>query len=206
VGAQALAIVRAVLVALLLCAGCPRGPALREVTATTALVEQPGWRTLTSNHRVTVTVDLGSGKRDVRSLRGLVAVARPDRLRLRALGPAGITLFDLLVKNGEATIVASIRKEGEGTSGQTLTAVIHSLAADLACAYLLDPKPADRRVTLQDGSVLVEERDRTVRLSRFAGTPPIWRRAEITAGRYHVVVEVDDAEIEPTLDPSMFND
>jgi hypothetical protein len=195
--------IRIALVALLWC-GC-HAPMLRVVPATAAYVEAPAWNTLTANHRVTVTVDL-DGKRDTKKLRGIVAVERPDRLRLRALGPAGITLFDLIVNKGEAKIVSSIRNPNEGSAGQTLAEVIRSLAADLACAYTLEPRPPERHVTVENGVAVVEEPGRRVQLSSFAGTPPIWRHADISAGRYHVVVEVDDAEIDPTLDPSMFDD
>jgi len=171
-----------------------------------ALVDAPPWKTLAAQHRVTVDVTLDGDKHDKRTLRGIIAVGRPDRFRLRALGPAGITLFDLLVRNGEAKIVSAIRSPSDGAAGQALAGVITSLAADLACAYTLEPRPADRHVRKEGNTILVEEPGRVVMLSHFAGTPPVWRHAEITSGRYHVIVEVDAAEVDAVLDPSLFAD
>jgi hypothetical protein len=195
----------AVVVAALLCAGCPRAHDLPRTAASVALVEAPGWRTLTAQHKVTVTVTLDGGKQQTRQLRGVIAVQRPDRLRLRALGPAGITLFDLLVRNGAPKVLAAIRRPGEG-GGDALAEVIRSLASDLACAYTLDPRPEGRSVTLDGDRVLVREPGREVWLSRFAGSPPTWRHAEIRSGRYTVAVEVDDAETDATLDPALFEE
>ena len=186
--------------------GCTRPLPFTITPASAALVEAPAWKTLSAQHRVTVDVTLDGGKHDIRKLRGIVAVARPDRFRLRALGPAGITLFDLLVRNGEAKIISAIRSPSDGAAGQALAGVITSLAADLACAYTLEPRPADRRVRLDGDRVLVEEPGRVVKLSRFSGTPAVWRHAEINSGKYHVVVEVDAAEVDPALDPSLFAD
>ena len=186
-------------------AGCPRAPLLPSAPAAVAIVEAPAWRTLSAQHRVTVTVTLDGGKRDVRTLRGVIAVQRPDRFRLRALGPAGLTLFDLLVRRGEAKVISAIRKPGDA-GGDALAGVIASLAADLACAYALEPRPAARTAVLDGDAVLVTEPGRRVRLSRFAGRPPLWRRAEIAAGNYGVVVEVEDADPDAALDPALFED
>jgi hypothetical protein len=170
--------------------------------ASIALVESPTWRTLSAEHRVIVTVTLDGGKREVRTLRGVIAVERPDRFRLRALGPAGITLFDLLVKGGQPRVISAIRKPGDGAAGDALAGVIASLAADLACAYTLEPRPPGRTVQQDGDAVVVAEPGRRVRLSRFAAG--LWRHAEITSGRYAVVVEVDEAEADPALDPALF--
>lgn len=187
-----------------LCA-CARPLPAPRTAASVALVEDPAWQTLSAQHRVTVTVDRGEGKRETRSLRGLIAVKRPDRLRLRALGPAGITLFDLLVKQGQPKVLSSIRGP-ESAAGRGLDEVIRSLAGDLACAYALEPSPPGRRFRLEGDAVLVEEPGRRVRLSDFAGTPPVWRKAEITAGRYSVAVEVGEVEVDAALDPALFDD
>jgi hypothetical protein len=189
--------------ALWLLGGCAHAR-LVPVPATVALVERPGWHALTAEHRVRVTVRV-DGRTDQRSLRGLIAVERPDRLRLRALGPAGITLFDLLVRTGHAKVLSAIRGPSDSTSGRALGDVITSLAADLSCAYALEPG-VGRSVRLDGNAVLVEEPGRRVRLSRFAGSPPTWRRAEIAAGNYFVLVEVDQVTADPSLDPTMFAD
>ena len=175
------------------------------VPGTTALVEHPAWKTLSAQHRVTVNVRLEHGA-DVRTLRGLVAVQRPGSFRLRALGPAGLTLFDLLVRDGQPKVVSAIRRPEQGASGKALDEVIHSLAADLACAYLLTPAPEGRAVTQRGDVVEVREPGRTVELSRFAGAPATWRHAEIATPKYHVTVEVDAAEPDAALDPAMFAD
>lgn len=185
-------------------AGCSHAIAIGpRVAASTALVAAPSWSTLSAEHRVTVTVPLAGGKRDVRTLRGLIAVARPDRFRLRALGPAGISLFDLLFKGGRPIIVSAIRKPSDGAGGQALADITESLAADLACAYALDPAH-ERTLRLDGDRVVIEEPGRTVRLSRFAGERPTWHHAEIDTDRYHVRVDVTQVEIEPTLDPALW--
>ena len=183
-------------------AGCAH---VTYVPATRALVDQPAWKTLSAQHRVTVRVQRLGGT-DTRSLRGLVAVQRPDRFRLRALGPAGLTLFDLLVRGGVPKVVSAIRRPEQGVSGKALDEVIHSLAADLACAYFLTPAPDGRTVAQRADTVEVREPGRTVVLSRFAGTPATWRRAEIDTPKYHVTVEVDEATPDAALDPAMFDD
>ena len=70
----------------------------------------------------------------------------------------------------------------------------------------LEPRPAARTAVLDGDAVLVTEPGRRVRLSRFAGRPPLWRRAEIAAGNYGVVVEVEDADPDAALDPALFED
>ena len=191
---------------LLLCAACHRPFLVPTVPASAALVETPSWRAQTAEHRVAVTVRLDKGGTEQRSMRGVVAVQRPDRLRLRALGPAGITLFDLLVTDGRPRVLSALRGPGDGGAGHALSAVIASLAQDLACAYDLGPRPVGRKAWLDAGIVVVEEPGRTVRLSRFSGTPPTWRRAEIETEKYSVTVDVDRVEIDPALDPSLFAD
>jgi hypothetical protein len=201
---------RALLVAALLATGCPRAALPPVVDARAALVEAPAWRSQTAEHRVTVTVRLDGGAVERRSLRGVIAIERPGRLRLRALGPAGITLFDLLVTDGTPRVIAAIRRPSDGPGGQALDNVIASLAQDLACAYDLQPRAAGRTVKLEGKVVVVEEPGRTVRLSHFAGAPAIWRHAEIHTdqknAKYDVTVDVEHVEVDPALDPSLFAD
>jgi hypothetical protein len=151
-------------------------------------------------------VNLDGGQHETRTLRGLVAVAQPDKLRLRALGPAGITLFDFVVQNGQPKVVSALRSPGEGRSGQALAEVITSLAADLACAYDLEPRPPERHATVEGNAILVEEPGRRVRLSRYSGKPTVWHRAEIKTAKYLVEVEVDELVLGGELDPSMFTE
>jgi hypothetical protein len=185
----------------LVLAGCSSYNFKRKASmdASPSFVTSPRWHTLTSQHRVNVTVRL-QGKTEKRTLRGLVAVERPGNLRLRALGPAGITLFDLLVRNGEPKVVSAIRDSAG------LDDAIRSLAADLAAAYTLDPQ-GDRTVVQGDAhTIIVREPGRRVSLFDFVGDPAMWRRAEIETDRYHVSVEVEDDKVDATLDPSMFTD
>ena len=178
-----------------LLAGCAH---LRTVPADVAYVRAPAWRTMTSQQRVQVLVHLGDHD-ETRALRGLLAVERPDKFRLRALGPAGLTLFDLLVRRGEAKVISAIRHSA------ALDEVIASLAADLETAYALEPDPG-RTIEQAGDAVVVRSGERTVRLSRFAGSPPTWRKAEIETPRYRVTVSVEDVTVDPTLDPAMFAD
>ena len=192
---------RALLPSLLLLAACPRPTPYPTVPADAAAVSSPAWRTLTASHRVRVRV-VHDGRSDERTLRGAVAIERPARLRLRALGPAGLTLFDLVVRDGRPTVVAALR----GADAGPLHDVALSLAADLACAYALAPSPPDRGIRTEGDAVVVEEPGRRVRLSRFAGSPAVWRRAEIASGNYTVEVDVDSVEVDPALDPALFAD
>jgi len=196
----------ALLVAVLGLTACPHPVPRPVVPAAANLVEAPAWRTMSAEHRVTVAVRRDDGRTDTRRLRGLIAIERPGRLRLRALGPAGITLFDLLVRDGQPKVISAIRGPSDGAAGQTLDQVIASLAADLACAYALDPRPAERRVRAEGEAVLVEEAGRRVRLSQFSGAPAVWHHAEIESARYRVTIEVDRAEADAALDPALFTE
>jgi hypothetical protein len=176
------------------------------VPATLALFESPTWHTMSAQHHVVVTVQLAGGQHETRNLRGLVAVGQPDKLRLRALGPAGITLFDLLVIGGtQPVIISAIRGPGDGASGQALSEVITSLAADLACAYNLQPGPPERHAVVEGDAVVVDEPGRRIRLSHYSGTPATWRRAEIKTPKYLVEVEVNEVVIDPAFEPAVFN-
>ena len=53
-----------------------------------------------------------------RTLRGLIAVERPDRFRLRALGPAGITLFDVVSVGGEVQVIEAIKDPNASALGR----------------------------------------------------------------------------------------
>ena len=185
---------RTVALALVL-GGCAH---LRTVPADVAYVRAPSWHTMTSQQRVQVLVHVGDHD-ETKALRGLLAVERPDKFRLRALGPAGLTLFDLLVRHGEVKVISAIRHSA------ALDDVIGSLAADLETAYALEPDPG-RTIEQAGDAVVVHAGERTVRLSQFAGSPPTWRKAEIETPRYRVTVSVEDVSVDPTLDPAMFTD
>jgi hypothetical protein len=165
---------------------------------------EPRWRTLKAEHRVALEVLLDGGRRERRGLRGLIAVARPDRFRLRALGPGGLTLFDLVRVGGRVSVKESIRDAAKGV----LAEVVRSLADDLSAAYQLEPAPAERRVEAAGDAVLVREPGRQVRLSRFARLPggETFTRLDIREPRYTVAVDVVDVELDAALDPNLFAD
>src|SRR5213078_4799 len=87
VGPTRTAPVRGALLAVLVGTACGRSLPPPATAASVALVEAPTWTRLQAQHRVRLTVSLDDGKKDVRTLRGLIAVERPARFRLRALGP-----------------------------------------------------------------------------------------------------------------------
>jgi hypothetical protein len=193
-------------IAVLALASCVHVKPEVRVPAELAFFESPAWRTMSAQHHVVVTVTLANGQHETRNLRGLVAVGQPDKLRLRALGPAGITLFDLLVFGGtQPQVLSAIRGPGDGASGQALSEVITSLAADLACAYNLRPGPPERHAIVEGDAVVIEEPGRRIRLSHYSGTPAVWRRAEIKTPKYLVEVEVNEVAIDPAFEISVFN-
>ncbi|MBI5480017.1 MAG: hypothetical protein HY906_14215 [Deltaproteobacteria bacterium] len=108
------------------------------------------WRTLRAEHTTVVTARLPDGRTERRRVRGLLAVARPDRLRLRALGPGDVTLFDLLDRDGTCVVVngpGGASPPPESIMARVLTALCH----DLRVAYRLGPAPAGaRRVSYGD--------------------------------------------------------
>jgi len=188
--------------------GCPPRGAVKPtpVSGAAAPTAEATWRTLRAEHRVALTVDLEGGKVEKRSLRGLIAVERPDKLRLRALGPGGVTLFDLVVAGGKVAVKEAIRDPNSATMRPLLAA----LAGDLQAAFLLQPSPEGRTVTVEGDAVVVREPDRTVRLEAWerAGAHAVPARIVIDnrARRYHVVVDSRDVELDSTLDPALFSE
>ena len=162
-------------------------------------------RTLRAEHKVTVEVTLADGTVDRRSLRGLIAVAWPDRLRLRAFGPAGITLFDLLYRDGKVEVIESLKDPRAGA----LAALLAAIGRDLALAYDLAPHAEGRRYRLEGDAVVVgEEGDRTVRLSDFRATTggPAADRIHIEnrGARYRVDIAASETTVDEPLDEALF--
>ncbi|MSP63865.1 MAG: hypothetical protein EXR72_26670 [Myxococcales bacterium] len=162
------------------------------------------WRTMRAEHRVTIDAAKPGG-REQRTLRGVIAVARPDRFRLRALGPGGITLFDLLYLAGEVKVVQSLRDPAQGT---VLGEILRSMVGDLAAAYGLAPAPPERAARVEGGTRIVVEPGREVRLSNFraiGGKAAAERIAIDNRARdYRVTVEVTGATLDEPLDPELF--
>jgi hypothetical protein len=148
-----------------------------------ALPASKGWQTMQAEHKVTIEA---AGQK--RTLRGIIAVQRPDRFRLRALGPAGITLFDIVDVGGNVRVVQSIKDPNAGA----LAKILPSMAADLSAAYDLEPRPAGRTV---DGDVIREP-------GRVVHETP--SSIEIESSDYKVRVDVIRAETNVTLDPALW--
>ncbi|HEY7957843.1 MAG TPA: hypothetical protein VII38_21220 [Polyangia bacterium] len=189
----------------LLVVGCGPRPRPAVSAAEVAPTLEPEWHTLRAVHKVTVEVTLPNGKTDKRSLRGVIAIERPDRFRLRALGPGGITLFDLLSVGGKVEVLKAIRDPRSSQLGPIITA----LAGDLQAAFRLTPAPPGRKVAIEDGAVVVREPERTVRLTgwRKVSGRAVATRIEIeNPGRHYTVhVEVSNIEVDPALDPALFS-
>ena len=172
-------------VLLLMLASCAHAPppAPGDLPASTA------WHTMRAEHKV--TIEAGGQKR---TLRGLIAVERPDRFRLRALGPAGITLFDVVSVGGNVHVVESIKDPNAGA----LAKILPSMAGDLQAAYDLTPRPSERTVAHDGGDTVIRENGRVVRENA--------RSIDIdnAANQYKVHVDVSSVEKDVTLDPALW--
>lgn len=195
-------------VAAALLVGCPPRAGVKPTPVAGAAAPTPTatWKTLRAEHRVALTVELDGGKVERRTLRGLIAVERPDRLRLRALGPGGITLFDIVVVAGRVAVKEAIRDPNSAA----MRPLLGQLAGDLQAAFLLAPPPEGRAVAVEEGAVVVREPERTVRLEAWerAGAHAVPARIVIDnrARRYHVVVDSRDVELDSPLDPALFSE
>ena len=163
---------------LLLLASCAHAPPPSTVSAL-----DKSWKTLRAEHKV--TIEAGGQKR---TLRGLIAVERPDRFRLRALGPAGITLFDIVDVGGNVRVLESIKDPNAGA----LAKILPSMAADLSAAYDLEPRPPGRTVSAHT----IEEPGR-----RVSETPST---IDIETAEYKVHVDVGSVERDVALDPALW--
>ncbi|HWE31375.1 MAG TPA: glycosyltransferase family 2 protein [Polyangia bacterium] len=152
------------------------------------------WRTMRAEHQVRIEVKTASGTQ-TKTIRGLLAVQRPDRFRLRALGPAGITLFDVIVVAGQVTIVQSLRDPNDPTMGR----ILESLARDLEATYDLLPRPPERHIGRVGDEVVVEEPGLKIRETKT--------HFDIDDQNEHfkVHVEVGAVDKDVALDPAMWS-
>ena len=164
------------------CAHAPP-PAPADLPASTA------WKTMRAEHKV--TVEAGGQKR---TLRGLIAVERPDKFRLRALGPAGLTLFDIVDVGGQVRVIEAIKDPNASALGK----ILPSMAGDLSAAYDLTPRPPERTVTRQDGVTVIRENGRVIRET------PARIDIDNAAGAYEVHVDVVSVDKDVALDPQMW--
>jgi hypothetical protein len=172
----------------------------RSQAAAPRLLDEGGWQTLRAEHRVLVET---RGERRV--LRGVIAVARPDRFRLRALGPGGITLFDVAWVGGQVRLLSSLQAAAPGS---LLDRLIGSVAGDLAAAYDLAPRPPGRQVRLDGHAVIIQEPERQLRLTHFRSLAgkvyPQEMIIDNLQGGYRVQVTAGETALDEALDPGLF--
>lgn len=194
------------LVAALALAGCPPlAPVMEKLEVPPPAGRAGGsWETMRAEQRITIVYQGDDGEK-TRSLRAVVAVSRPDRFRLRVLGPAGITLVDMVSIGGEVRVLQAIRGVSGGTKLGTL---VMSMAADLAASYDLRPLPRERTVTTRGSEVVIVEPGRTVRLGAFRGDGKnsYPGHIEITneTNHYRVTIEAGETVLDEALDPELF--
>jgi hypothetical protein len=173
------------------------GPSLPKRPTTPARSDS-SWKTMRAEHLVSLDVTKADGTHDKRKLRGALAAER-NKFRLRALGPAGITLFDLLYVDGRVKVMEAIKDP----KASALGAVIESLAGDLSAALLFkDPGK------VENDALVVSDGERIVRLSKFVAISghAIPTRIDIENRKLHYLVGVDVAELEidVPLDSALF--
>ncbi|MBI2892619.1 MAG: hypothetical protein HYY06_03645 [Deltaproteobacteria bacterium] len=113
-------------------AGAPASAARRQALLATLRAEEGRWRTLTIVHAIRLATREQSG-----SLRGLLAVRRPDAYRLQLLGPAGITAMDLTYRAGRFLLVIPSRNVRRAGDRSTPREDLRGLPVDgLARAFL----------------------------------------------------------------------
>lgn len=142
---------------------------------------------------------------ETRSFLALLGIERPQRFRLRALGPGSVTLFDILYVAGDVQVVSALRDPKEGK----LADLLRSVAGDLAAAYDLAPVPEERTRALEDGAVVVREPGRTTRLSEFkvqAGKVYATRiDIDNSARAYQVEVRTMATELDVSFDAELWS-
>lgn len=168
-------------------------------------VQDIRWGTMRAVHRVSIDAAKGDGREQV-SVRGMVAVERPDRFRLQAIGPGGITLFDLIKVGGDVKVVQSMA----GADSSLQQKVLLSIGADLSAMYDLEPvHPSHKKyVDLKVGELRIVENERTIRAQQFKEVQgqslPTHIDIDNTALNYKVSIDVEQATLDDKLDPALF--
>lgn len=163
------------------------------------------WGTMRAVHRVSIDAAKGDG-REQNTVRGLLAVERPDRFRLKAVGPAGVTVFDLVKVGGDVKVVNSLAVADSSLQQRVLL----SIGADLAAMYDLEPlHPSHKKyVDLKVGELRVVENERTIRCQHFkevqGRSVPTHIEIDNTALNYRVSIDVEEASLDEKLDPALF--
>lgn len=163
------------------------------------------WNTMRAVHHVHIDFPRGDG-RGTLDVRGLIAVERPDRFRLQAFGPGGVTLFDLIKVGGDIRVVQGM----PGAEAKLEQKILLSIGADLAAAYDLEPKLPSRQkiLGLKEGELRIVETERTIRAQQFkeiqGQSVPTHVLIDNTALGYQVVIDVESAGLDEKLDPALF--
>lgn len=163
------------------------------------------WGTMRAVHRVSIDAAKGDGREQI-TVRGMLAVERPDRFRLKAIGPGGITLFDLIKVGGDVKVVTSLA----GSDSSLQQKVLLSIGADLSAMYDLEPvHPSHKKyVDLKVGELRVVENERTIRCQHFkevqGRSVPAHVEIDNTALNYRVSIDVEEASLDEKLDPALF--
>ena len=128
------------------------------------------WQSLRAEHRVVVAGRDRTGREVVRRLRGLFFAERPDRFRVRALGPGDVTLWDV---QGEPDGRCRVLEAAAAPPPELL----ETLCDDLRAAYRLGPQAVTTQaVTTQ-----------AVTTQAAAAQPGGARRSEVRYGDFRVV-------------------
>ena len=150
------------------------------------------WRTLSAEHNTLVSVRLQDGSTRHQRVRGILALERPDRLRLRVLGPASVTLFDLLASQGKCSVV-SWPYGTAPAQGSPASQILRALCHDLLAAYGLGPKPSPATtITYGDWRRV------------FGSLEPFRVRLENKAHGYSADIRVVRLAVDPNLPPDVF--
>ncbi|HZS39567.1 MAG TPA: DUF3261 domain-containing protein [Polyangia bacterium] len=157
------------------------------------------WKTLEAEQRVTIDAPRAGGKREHRTLRCVIAVERPDKFRLRAMGPGGITLFDLVGRGGKISVLESLRDP----ANPTMHAILESLAGDVQAVYGLGglgEKSTNVRAFLREGDHRVaRDAEREVRIW------PAHVEIDNRARGYRVAIDSQSQRLDGPLDPALFD-
>lgn len=168
-------------------------------------VAEARWSTMRAVHRVSIDAAKGDGREQI-SVQGMVAVERPDRFRLQALGPAGVKLFDLIKVGGDIKVVQGV----PGADSSLQQKVLLSIGADLAAMYDLEPRLPSRQkiLGLKEGELRVVEFERTIRAQQFkeiqGQSIPTHIQIDNNALNYKVSIDVEQATLDDKLDPALF--
>lgn len=168
-------------------------------------VSDARWNTMRAVHHVHIDYPRGDGRGQL-SVRGLMAVERPDRFRLQAFGPGNMTLFDLIKVGGDIKVVQGM----PGTDNQLEQKILLSIGADLAAAFDLEPRLPSRQkiLGLKEGELRIVETERTIRAQQFkeiqGQSVPTHVIIDNTALGYNVTIDVESASLDEKLDPALF--